>query len=116
MGSHDSATPLSVITKRNGDTICLEVNGDIDMTTADTFRAAMVTALGEPVDHVIVDLEGVRFMDSSGIAALVHAHDRSASFGSTLRVINCRPNVREVMEITHVYELLIRRSPTEPPH
>jgi anti-anti-sigma factor len=109
---HDSATPLSVVTKRNGDTICLEVSGDIDMTTADTFRAAMVTALGEPVDHVVVDLEGVRFMDSSGIAALVYAHDRSGSYGSTLRVINCRPNVRQVMEITEVYEHLVRRPPT----
>jgi anti-anti-sigma regulatory factor len=50
-------------------------------------------------------------MDSSGIAALVNTHRRSMLNGSPLNgaalsVVNCRPNVRQVMEITEVYEIL----------
>lgn len=105
-GPHDAVTPLSVVTQRDQDQILLTATGEIDMATAGAFEEAILTALDQAPTRIVVDLSGVRFMDSSGIAALVNAHRRSARKSSTLSVVNCQRNVRQVMEITEVYHIL----------
>ena len=103
---------LSVATHRDDDTIRVVLSGEIDMTTADKFETAMDTAAGQNPRSVVVDLADVRFMDSSGIAALVHARTRSEISGTVLTVINCQPPIRRVMEVTGVYTALTERPPT----
>lgn len=104
--SRDAVAPLSVVTHRDQGRIVLVVTGEIDMSNAGVLEEAMVAALDQASTDITVDLSGVRFMDSSGIAALVNTHRRSALTSSTLSVVNCRPNVRQVMEITQVYDIL----------
>jgi anti-anti-sigma factor len=102
-------TPLSVTQDRDGDRVCVAVAGEIDARTADKFRTAMTEALGVGVRWLIVDLAGVSFLDSSGIAALVNARNHAEAVGARLNVINCQPRVRRILEITGVYAALTDR-------
>ena len=103
---------LSVTTQRDDDTIRVLLSGEIDMTTADRFETAINAAADRKPRSVVVDLADVRFMDSSGIAALVHARTRSQISGTVLTVINCQPPIRRVMEVTGVYKTLTERPST----
>jgi anti-sigma B factor antagonist len=109
LGTPDA--PLSAVPHRDGDRIRLVVTGEIDITTADAFEGAMNDVIDQQARSVLVDLAGVRFMDSTGIAALVRAHTRSSATRTSLTVINCQQQVRRVMEVTGVYDLLARQPP-----
>ena len=109
----DAEAPLSLlyVPAPDGGTICVTVAGEIDMATAERFRTGLDTAIDQHYQTVIVDLAGVRFMDSSGIAALMHARNRAVAAAKTLYLVNCQPPVRRVMEISGVYALLTDATP-----
>lgn len=80
-------------------------HGEIDLASGQLFREALCKAQqGAP--EVIVDLSHVVFMDSTGINALIGAHQRVPDQGS-LRVVGTSPSVRRVFEITGIAALLL---------
>jgi stage II sporulation protein AA (anti-sigma F factor antagonist) len=91
----------------DGALLWLAVAGDVDMATRDAFEDAVTGALTAPaVTHVVVDLTGVGFCDSTGINALVRAWRAANERQVTLRISNPQPAVRRVLEITGVLALL----------
>ena len=63
------ATPLELSTRRDGDgTLVVSAVGEIDMSNADQFRAALEAAAAG--GRFVVDLTGVWYLDSAGIHAL----------------------------------------------
>lgn len=52
------------------------------------------------VKRVVVDMGGVRFMDSSGLGALIGLLKRVAERGGELRLARPQSQVRTVLEIT----------------
>jgi anti-anti-sigma factor len=85
--------------------------GEIDMATAPTLRTALDAAFTERCT-VIVDMSGVNLMGSSGLAELLHARNRLRAVDGTLFVTNTAPNVRRVLEICGLAELLSERGGT----
>jgi anti-anti-sigma factor len=54
------------------------------------------------VKHVVVDLGGVSFMDSSGLRALIGIFKLVAERGGNMNLARPQPNVKMVLEITCV--------------
>jgi anti-sigma B factor antagonist len=90
-----------------GDAAVLSVRGEVDVSTAEAFRAALYALVDEtaPENPVIVDMGGVGFIDSSGLGVLVGALKRARERGSDLRVRNLTPVARKVFDITGLTEL-----------
>ena len=64
------ATPLELSTRHGGDgTLVVTAVGEIDMSNADQFRAALEAAAAAG-GRFVVDLTGVGYLDSAGIHAL----------------------------------------------
>ena len=85
----------------------LHVTGEIDLAVAPALRDAILSAgLSGEASELVVDLSAVRYLDSSGIAALLEAHRQLAAVEVVLRVE--RPNVLvgRVLELTRVGEVL----------
>jgi anti-anti-sigma factor len=81
--------------------------GEIDMSTADGVDVIVADALRSHAPrHLCVDLTQVRFMDSSGIHALLRCRDRAADAGCELAVTNPQPIVYRVLEVTGLLEVL----------
>ena len=57
----------------NGDLLVVEVDGDLDMATADRFAAGLEADGEAEIRAVVVDLTSVAFIDSSGIRELLRA-------------------------------------------
>ena len=65
------ATPLDLSARRDaGGTTVLTAAGEIDMSNAARFRAALSQA-GDDGAAFIVDLTGVQYLDSAGLTALL---------------------------------------------
>jgi anti-sigma B factor antagonist len=64
------ATSLELSTRRGPDgTPVVTVVGEIDMSNADKFRAALDQAAAQG-SRLVVDLTGVEYLDSAGVHAL----------------------------------------------
>jgi anti-anti-sigma factor len=58
----------------------VSVRGDVDLSTSERFGALLQRLVGEPGGPVVVDLTDCVFIDSSGLAAILHAAGRRDSF------------------------------------
>jgi anti-sigma B factor antagonist len=77
----------------------IQVEGELDLAVAEQLERALVR-IGAECREVLIDLERCEFIDSTGIAAIVHAHKQLAEQGG--RVVVCAPaaQVLRVLSIT----------------
>ena len=74
--------------------------GEIDLAVAGELRECLLELLAGGDDRIVVDLEGVEFLDSTGLGVLVGGLKRARERGGDLQVRDPRPQVRSVFEIT----------------
>jgi anti-sigma B factor antagonist len=71
-----------------GTTRILEVHGELELATAPTLGQRIRRPMfWEGTEHVIVDLSGVGFLDSSGASALLLSVSHAQALGRTLAFV-----------------------------
>lgn len=86
-----------------GTTRILEVHGELELATAPTLGQRIRRPLfWEGTEHVIVDLSGVVFLDSSGASALLLSVSHARALGRTV-AFTCPEG--EVLRRLHTYGL-----------
>jgi anti-sigma B factor antagonist len=78
----------------------LAVKGEIDVYTAPRLREQLVELVSQGHRHIVVDLEGVDFLDSTGLGVLVGGLKRVRSNGGDLSLVCTQPRILKVFEIT----------------
>lgn len=92
--------------------ICLRVDGDVDMATGDDFDQTVMGLVGEPaVRALFLDAACLRFIDSNGVTVLVRAHRAAGQRGISFAITNVQEPVRGVLEILGVYDMLTSTCP-----
>ena len=95
----------------------VELTGEIDVNTAPRMRAALDAALRTGVP-VVIDMDGVTFMDSTGIAVLVSVNLRAIRIGTpvVLRAVPAR--IRNLLGLLGLEAVLAVEPgpPTGPAH
>jgi anti-sigma B factor antagonist len=86
--------------------LVVRITGEVDMSNAASVQEAVDQVTGTDVEHLVFDLGGLEFIDSSGLAVLLAAAQKVPS----VRLRNPSPIVRRVVEVTGLSETL----PTEP--
>jgi anti-anti-sigma factor len=92
-------------TARDGEVV-VHAAGEVDMTVSAVLERALLEAAAPGTRRVVVDLRSLRFMDSSGVHALVKGYHAMGSAGGTLVVRNATGVVARVLYITGVAEAL----------
>jgi anti-sigma B factor antagonist len=77
-------------------------SGDVDLANAGNVEETIVELLERGFASVVVDLRGVTFLDSSGIRALIVAHNRAHELGARMPIILGGRCTRRPLEITGV--------------
>lgn len=76
---------LGVVVEQHGHHQVAVVSGEVDMASVGALRTLLRDLMVDGSSHVLVELSGVSFMDSAGLAALVatrkHARVLQGSFG-----------------------------------
>ena len=85
-----------------GEKVTVTVMGDIDMSSSNKMREALSPLFQENNKVVVVDLSGVSYIDSSGIATLVEGLQWSHSSKNKFRLAALSPGVKDVFEIARL--------------
>jgi len=80
--------------------LVLAVSGELDLATAPGLRERLGAAVDSGITRIVVDLRDVTFMDSVGLAAVVHARSRLRTDGRLALVVAPGSYAQLVLEIT----------------
>jgi anti-sigma B factor antagonist len=92
---------LSVTVRRERGVVIAEVTGDIDISTVSGLRERLL-GLADGGQPLIVDLNGVSFIDSTGLGVLVAATRRADAHGGSLHAVCSRKPTRKLLWLTGV--------------
>lgn len=81
-------------------TVALE--GEIDLAQSPQVLARLDPLITARTPHIRVDLAGVTYMDSSGIATLIDAMQRTQAYGGEFDLASIRPGVMRVFQVTRL--------------
>jgi anti-sigma B factor antagonist len=80
--------------------VIARASGDLDLTTAPRLRERVVQLVTGGQPRVVLDLDGVDFVDSTGLGVLVGLLKRTRSQGGNLRLVSSRRSLQKVLELT----------------
>lgn len=100
------------VMEQNGYTI-LSVKGEVDVYTAPRLRERLVELVTEGARKIIVDLEQVEFLDSTGLGVLVGGLKRLRSNEGDLSLVCTQTRILKVFEITGLTKVFSIYSSTE---
>ena len=91
---------LSISSASRGAITVVHVGGEIDVYTAPTLRERLDEQINAGRTRLVVDLEGVTFMDSTGLGVLVGRLKSVRSQNGSLRLVCSSERILKVFAIT----------------
>ncbi len=82
--------------------IRIAVRGEVDLYTSPDLRAVVMKAVPAASTGVEVDLSGVDYMDSSGVATLVEGFKSARENSKTFVLVTPSPSVMKVLELARL--------------
>jgi len=94
---------IKISTRQQGATTILDLTGDITLFNSPEIRKALITELKENrVPYLLVNMLGVPYIDSSGVASLVEGLKISRDLNSRFALYGLSKSARTVLELTHL--------------
>ncbi|MEW6044915.1 MAG: anti-sigma factor antagonist [Bacillota bacterium] len=99
---------VTVQLQRQGPVLVARVEGELDMASAAQLRNPVEEAWagnGE-LRHIVLNLKGLTFLDSTGIAVILGRYRAALGRGGRLVVVEVTPRVRRMLEISGALRLV----------
>jgi anti-sigma B factor antagonist len=84
------------------DGVLVALTGEIDLSRAPLLRAELMEAIAGSPKRLIIDLSGVPYMDSSGVATLVEVFQRQRKHQGAMYLCAMQPKVKSIFEIARL--------------
>jgi anti-sigma B factor antagonist len=91
---------LEIERTSDGETLVLTLRGELDLASVTTLEGELRDAGADGFRHVVIDLSGLEFMDSSGLHCLLRA--KAASQGR----FSLRPGAEQVQRLFELTRLV----------
>lgn len=91
---------LDIRTERDGSMCAVALEGEVDVYTAPRLKEELVSVIDGGCSNIIVDMEQVGFIDSSGLGVLVSALRRAREREGVVRIVCTRENILKIFRIT----------------
>jgi anti-sigma B factor antagonist len=89
----------------NASTILVSELTELNGPNAGTFRDAARAAITDAITTVDVDLSLTRFLDSSGLGALIALQKTLAARRGNVRILNPSATAQQILELTRLHRV-----------
>lgn len=97
---------LSVSMTERDDVVIVTVAGEVDVYTAPQLRSALEERLAAGQNKIVVDLQGVAFIDSTGLGVLVGQLKALRRVEGTMRIVCADERILRLLAITGLDQIL----------
>lgn len=97
---------LTIEAAPHGETCVLRLTGELAMDTAPLLETEVYGLFDDGVQAIVLDLEGLDFIDSMGEQCLLSATRWARRSGGDLRLVRAKGQVEQVLTLTGVKPLL----------
>jgi len=91
---------LDLETSAHGNTSVISLRGEIDVYTAPRLRQALIDLVSGGATDIVVDMDKVDFLDSTGLGVLVGGLKRVKSNDGDLRLVVTQDRIMKIFDIT----------------
>jgi anti-sigma B factor antagonist len=104
---------MELETRDDGRVTIITLKGDLGIGESETlFKRTVSHLLEEGKVHLLIDCTGLRYVDSTGLGALVRALTTSQNEGGQTKLLGVGPHMRKLLEMTRldsVFEMFDNR-------
>lgn len=93
-------------TSSQGGVATLRIEGELDAVTIPDVRPAIDALIAEHPTRIVVDLSGLRLIDSSGIGALVFLYKKVKEYGGVVTVAGVRDQPLSIFKLLRLDRVL----------
>ncbi|MGM0369705.1 MAG: STAS domain-containing protein [Bacillota bacterium] len=86
--------------------LIVDLTGEFDLHTAGYFKEKIENYLDSEVNNLILNLQTIDFIDSSGIGAILSIYKKIEQRGGKMAIINISPTLKRVFEISGVLNVI----------
>lgn len=97
---------LEIKLTENEEQSILNVSGEIDAYTAPQLKESFASIIEKENKEIIVDLEKVTYMDSTGLGVFIGALKSAKEKNSQLKLINIQDRVYRLFQITGLDDIM----------
>jgi anti-sigma B factor antagonist len=106
---------LRVDARRADDRVVLHLTGELDLASSPIFERALEDADVASAPLLVLDLDELKFVDSTGLRVILLAHEGSRARGQEFAITPGSPQVQRLLSITSVAEHMhVLASPDDP--
>lgn len=89
------------------ETLLVRAGGELDLSVADNLRDQLEEYLNrEPVRHIVFNLAGVSFLDSTVLGVLLGRYKRISKNGGKVFLVAPQPQVRKILELSGFFRIM----------
>ena len=85
------------------------LSGELDHHSAPAVKRRLDDIISSGATKIILDLSGLKFMDSSGIGVLLGRYQRVKAAGGSIGVRNASKQVDKVFRIAGLYKIIEKK-------
>jgi anti-sigma B factor antagonist len=96
-----NASPADPAPERDRSNV-LPLKGEIDLHVSPSVTASINSMIEKKPQRLVVDLSGVTYIDSAGLAALIGAMQKVEGYGGKFLLAGLQETVRSIFEISRL--------------
>jgi anti-sigma B factor antagonist len=97
---------MNLKTEKKNDVMVINVKEErLDAHNSGDLKSEMQKLFTEGNKNILVDLKDVRFIDSSGLGALVSGFKNAISHQGNLKLSSLQPQVKSMFELTRLHRV-----------
>jgi anti-sigma B factor antagonist len=93
---------IEVVTRSRHEAAIVSIQGDVDLYSSPSVRKAIIALTEKKMPVIMVDLNNVSYMDSSGVATLVEGLQQTGKYKGHFKLFGLGLAVREVFELSRL--------------
>lgn len=97
---------LKLVEEDLGDGYKVAFHGDIDLYTLEDAKSLIGRIVDEGHDRLIFDMEGVKYVDSSGLGLFVGSLKKVRERGGDIRIINLNAYMQGIFKLINLHKVL----------
>ena len=98
---------LTLSTREVGGRTVIAVGGEIDVYTAPKLREQLIDLVSSGQYHLVVDMEGVEFLDSTGLGVLVGGLKKVRAHDGSLELVCNADRLLKIFKITGLAKVFV---------